>query len=162
VKNVVRVYFADYDQDNTRYGEVRDEAALAAWGEAAAELDLRYQSPVVLENPEVAQLLAERLLQRLSSPWEVVALDTWLEGARCEMGDTLAVTAPFHGFNREEFTVFGKTVDLKRRRVSLKLARPFGLTWALAVDAEGSGHDAYAIDQAGRLDPNWTARAYAG
>jgi len=162
VKNLVRVYWADYDQDNTRYCEVRDEAAIAAWGEASLDLDLRYDAPVVLENSEVAQLLAARLLQRLASPWEVVHLETWLEGARLEIGDTLAVTSPFHGFTREEFAVFGKTVDLKRRRVALDLARPFGLAWAWAVDAPGSDYDASAIDQGTRLDANWNYRAYAG
>jgi len=161
VKNLVRVYWADYDQDNTRYCELRDETALAAWGEAAVDLDLRYDAPVVLENAEVAQLLAARLLQRLSSPWEMVHLETWLEGARLEIGDTLAVTSPFHGFTREEFTVFGKTVDLKKRRVSLDLARPIGLAWSWAVDVEGSDYDASAIDQGNRLDANWDHRGYA-
>ena len=162
VKNLVRVYWADYDQDNSRYLEARNDGAVTAWGEAAVDVDLRYNGPVVLENPAVAQLLAERLLKRLSSPWEVVRLDTWLEGARLEIGDTLAVTSPFHGFTKEEFTLFGKTLDLKRQRVTLNLARPFGLTWAWAVDAPGSDYDAYAIDQASKLDANWSYRAYAG
>lgn len=161
VRNLVRLCFADYDQDNTKYCEVRDEAAVAAWGEAALDVDLRYDQPVILEDPEVAQLLAARLLKRLSSPWEVVHLDTWLEGARLEIGDTLAVTSPFHGFTREGFTVFGKSVDLKKGRVNLDLARPFGPTWAWAVDVEGTAYDASALDQASPLDGDWTRRAYA-
>jgi len=161
-KNLVRVYYADYDQDNSRYCEARDNAAVAAWGETSTDVDLRYGSPVVLEDPHVAQLLAARLLQRLSSPWEVVDLTTWLEGARLEIGDTLAVTSPFHGFTQEEFTVFGKSVDLAARRVSLNLARPFTNTCAWAVDAEGTSYDADAIDQDNNLDANWANRAYAG
>jgi hypothetical protein len=162
VKNLVRVYYADYDQDNSRYCESRDSAAVAAWGEAAVDVDLRYGSPVVLENPEVAQLLTARLLPRLSSPWEVVDLETWLEGARLEIGDTLAVTSPFHGYTQEEFAVFGKSVDLEARRVSLNLARPFTNTGAWAVDAAGSDYDADAIDEDNKLDANWAKRAYAG
>ncbi len=68
LKNLVRVFYADYDQDNSRYLEARDDQAVAAWGEAAVDVDLRYDAPVVLENPEVAELLATRLLKRLSSP----------------------------------------------------------------------------------------------
>jgi hypothetical protein len=161
-KNLVRVYYGDYDQDNSRYCEARDAAAVAAWGEAATDVDLRYDSPVILEDPAVAQLLASRLLQRLSSPWEEVDLDTWLEGARLEIGDTLAVTSPFHGFAQDEFTVYGKSVDLAARRVSLNLARPFVSNWAWAVEAEGSGYDSEAIDQENKLDANWAQRAYAG
>jgi len=162
VKNLVRIYYADYDQDNSRYLEVRDDQAVAAWGEAAVDVDLRYDAPVVLEDPQVARLIATRLLQRLSSPWEVVDLTTWLEGARLEIGDTLAVTSPFHGFTQEEFTVFGKSVDLEARRVSLNLARPFVKTWAWAVDAAGSSYDAFAIDEDNNQDPAWANRAYAG
>jgi hypothetical protein len=162
VKNLVRVYYGDYDQDNSRYLEARDDQAVAAGGEAALDVDLRYGAPVILEDPAVAQLLATRLLKRLSSPWEVVDLTTWLEGARLEIGDTLAVTSPFHGFTQEEFTVFGKSVDLEARRVSLNLARPFINTWAWAVDAAGSGYDAYAIDQDNNLDAAWASRSYAG
>ena len=89
-------------------------------------------------------------------------LDTWLEGARLEIGDTLAVTSPFHGFAQEEFSVFGKSIDLAARRVSLNLARPFAGNWAWAVDLEGSGYDSDAIDQDNKLDANWADRAYAG
>jgi hypothetical protein len=162
VKNLVRLYYADYNQDNSRYLEARDEAAIAAWGEAAVDVDLRYDAPVVLEDPQVAQLLAGRLVKRLSSPWEVVNLETWLEGARLEIGDTLAVTSPFHGFTEEGFTVFGKAVDLAGRRVRLNLARPFQNTWAWAVEDPGSDYDSYAIDEAINLDSNWSYRAYAG
>jgi len=125
-------------------------------------VDLRYGAPVVMENPDAARLVAARLLDRLSAPWEVVDLETWLEGVRLEIGDTVALTSPFHGYRQEEFTVFGKSVDLKRRRVRVNAARPFTLTWALAVDAAGSGNDAYAIDEPSSLDPNWPSRAYAG
>ena len=161
-KNLVRLYFADYNQDNSRYCEARDGAKIAALGEAAVDLDLRYGSRVVLEDPAVGQLLATRLLQRLSSPWEVVDLDTWLEGARLEIGDTLAITSPFHGYAQEEFSIYGKSVDLEARRVSLNLARPFTSTGAWAVDAGGTGYDADAIDQDNKLDVNWNNRSYAG
>ena len=161
-KNLVRLYFADYNQDNSRYCEARDSAKIASLGEAAVDLDLRYSSRVVLEDPAVGQLLAARLLQRLSSPWEVVDLDTWLEGARLEIGDTLAITSPFHGYTREEFSVYGKSVDLEARRVSLNLARPFTNTCAWAVDAAGTTYDADAIDQDNKLDANWNNRSCAG
>jgi hypothetical protein len=160
-KNVVRVFFADYDRDNSKYCEARDEAAVGRWGEQAMDLDCRYGSPVVLENPEVAQLLAARLLKRLSTPWDAVQADTWLEGARVELGDILAPSSDFHGMTQEEFTVSGKAVDLSRRRVQFDLARPAVWTWAWAGDAQGNGHEAYAIDQAGEYDENWAFRAYA-
>ncbi len=134
-KNVVRLFFADYDRDNSKYCEVREEAAVGRWGEAAIDLDFRYGGPVILENPEVARLLAERLLKRLSSPWDTLQVETWLEGARVEVGDVLAVSSDFHGLEHEEFTVFGKTLDFRRRRVRLEAARPAPWTWAWAVDA---------------------------
>lgn len=160
-KNVVRVFFADYDRDNSKYCEVRDEAAVSQWGEVPLDLDFRYGSPVILENPEVAQLLAERLLKRLSVSWDAVHLETWLEGARVELGDILAASSDFHGLDQEEFSVFGKTLDLKRRRVQFDLARPAAWTWAWAVDASAGDYKAYAIDQASEYDDNWSSRAYA-
>ncbi len=44
-KNLVRVLYANYDQDNTKYAEAREDAAISAWGEAALDLDCRYGSP---------------------------------------------------------------------------------------------------------------------
>lgn len=160
-KNVVRLFFADYDRDNSKFCEARDEAAVSRWGESALDVDCRYGSPVVLENPEVAHLLAERLLQRLSAAWEAVHLETWLEGARVELGDILAASSAFHGLDQEEFAVFGKTLDLKRRRVQFDLARPAAWTWAWAVDAAAGDYEAYAIEQASPYDENWDSRAYA-
>ncbi len=162
MKNLVRLRFADYDRDNSKYVEARDEEAIAAWGEQAVDLDFRETGPVILENPDMAQLLADRLLRRLSRPWELVELTTWLEGVRLEVGDTVALTSDFHGLAQEEFTVFGKTLDLKRRQVQVNLARPWNSSWAWAVDAEDSGYDNYAIDQASAYDPNWPYRASAG
>ncbi len=81
LKNLVRVLYADYDQDNDKYAEAREAAAISAWGEAALDLDCRYGSGVVLEDPEVAQLLASRLLARLAAPRELAEVSTWLEGA---------------------------------------------------------------------------------
>ncbi len=124
LKNVVRLRYANFDQDPEKYVEARDESAVNAWGEQAVDLDFRYGSPVILEDPETGELLARRLLRRLSVPWDLVQLTTWLEGARLELGDTVAVTSGFHGLSGEEFTVFGKTVDLGKRRVELELARP--------------------------------------
>jgi len=161
LKNLVRLRYADYDRDPAKYAEARDEEAVAARGEAAMDLDFRYGGPVVLENPQVAQVLAARLLQRLSAPWEQAEVVTWLEGARVEMGDAVAISSDFHGLRQEEFTVFGKEVDLSRRRVRLNLSRPLNLSWSWAVDSSGSAQDSWAIDQASAYDPNWNYRAYA-
>jgi hypothetical protein len=160
-KNVVRLYFADYDRDNSKYYEARDEAAVSRWGEVAADLDFRYGGPVILENPEVARVLAERFLKRLAVPWDCLQAETWLEGARVELGDVVAVSSDFHGLEREEFTVFGKTLDLRRRRVHLDAARPAPWTWAWAVDAATGAQEAGAIDQDSSYDENWEYRAYA-
>jgi len=154
IVNRVRLRYADYDQDNARYAEAVDQQALQAWGERALDLDCRYGAPVILENPDLAQLLADRLLQRLASPWDHLSLDTWLEGARVEVGDSVAVTSAFHGLEAEEYAVFGKTVDLGGRRVRLELGRPLNRPWALAVDAAGTDYDNYAIDQASPYDAN--------
>ena len=103
-KNLVRVLYADYDQDNDKYAEAREAAAISAWGEAALDLDCRYGSAVVLEDPGVAQLLASRLLARLAAPRELAEVSTWLEGVRLELGDTVALSSDFHGLDQEEFT----------------------------------------------------------
>ncbi len=162
VKNLIRMKYADYDQDNSRFVEIRDEAAITAWGEAPLVVDCRYGGPVVVENPETANLLATRLLKRLRTPWETLDLTTWLEGARIEIGDTVAVSADFHGLAEEEFTVFGKTLDLKRRQVHLNLARPLDCSWAWAVETAGSSYDSFAIDQPSQYDANWSFKALAG
>jgi len=161
-KNLVRLRYADYDQDNTKYAETRETAAINTWGERAVDLDFRYGSPVILENPDIAGLLASRLLKRLSTPWELLELETWLEGLRLEVGDSLALSSDFHGLDQEEFTVFGKTIDLKKRQVRLNLGRPLNYSWAWAVETAGSNFDNYAIDQASPYDANWTFRAFAG
>jgi hypothetical protein len=162
LKNRVRLRFADYDRDNSKYAEVQDQAAITAWGEQAVDLDCRYGRPVILENPDTAKLLADRLLKRLSTPWETVELTTWLEGLRTELGDTVAISSDFHGLAAEEFTVHGKAVDLARRQVHLSLARPVQTAWSWAVDADGSPYDSSAIDQPCSLDSNWPYRSYAG
>jgi hypothetical protein len=156
------VLFADYDQDNGKYAEARAEAAIDAWGEQALELDCRYGSPVVLEEPEMAQLLADRLLARLAAPRELAEVETWLEGVRLELGDTVAVSSDFHGLDQAEFIVRGKDLDLGKRSVRLSLDRPLNASWSWAVDAPGSDHDAWAIDAASAYDANWTWRAEAG
>ncbi len=161
LKNVVRLRYADFDQDPQKYVEVRDEAAIAIWGEQAADLDFRYGAPVILEDPQVAQLLVQRLLKRLSMPWERAQLTTWLEGVRVELLDTVAVDSDFHGMVQEEFLVFGKTLDLQARRVELELARPAGPPPAWAVDA-AFGDESWAIDLASPYDPDWPQRAWAG
>lgn len=124
VRNVIRLRFADFDRNPASYAEEREEAAVRAWGEQVLDVDCRYGAPVIVEDPETARLIARRLLTRLSLPWEMVHLTTWLEGVRLEVGDTVALTSDFHGFQGEEFILFGKTVDLNRRRVELELARP--------------------------------------
>ena len=89
-------------------------------------------------------------------------METWLEGLRLELGDTVAVNSDFHGLSQAEFTLFGKEVDLGRRSVRLSLTRPLDYSWSWAVDAAGSEYDAYAIDQNSPYDPNWPSRARAG
>jgi len=158
-KNLVRVLYADYDQDNSKYAEARVTAAVSAWGEAALELDCRYGSPVILEDPEVAQLLASRLLQRLAAPRELAEAETWLEGVRLELGDTVAVSSDFHGLDQAEFTVSGKDLDLTGRTVRLSLDRPLNTIRSWAVDAPGSANDVWAIDVASSFDSNWAFRA---
>ena len=161
-KNLVRVLYADYDQDNHKYAEAREAAAISAWGEAALDLDCRYGSPVVLEDPEAAQLLASRLLQRLAAPRKLVEVETWLEGVRLELGDTVAISSDFHGLDQEEFSVSGKDLDLGGRSVRLSLDRPLNTSWSWAVDAPGSAYDAWAIDVASSFDVNWAFRAEGG
>ena len=161
-KNLVRVLYADYDQDNDKYAEAREAAAISAWGEAALDLDCRYGSAVALEDPGVAQLLASRLLARLSAPRELAEVDTWLEGVRLELGDTVALSSDFHGLDQEEFTVRGKDLDLGGRSVRLSLDRPLNNSWSWAVGAPGSASDSWAIDVASSYDGNWAFRAEAG
>jgi len=161
LKNLVRLRYADYDRDPAKYAEARDEEAVAARGEAAVDVDFRYGGSVILENPDVAQLLAARLLKRLSVPWEQVEVETWLEGVRVEMGNAVELSSDFHGLCRQEFSLFGKEVDLSRRRVRLNLNRPLNLAWSWAVDSPGTAQDSWAIDQASTYDPNWKYRAYA-
>jgi len=158
-KNLVRVLYADYDQDNSKYAEARAAAAISAWGEAALDLDFRYGAPVILEDPETAQLLVSRLLARLAAPRELAEVETWLEGVRLELGDTVAVSSDFHGLDQAEFTVSGKDLDLGGRRVRLSLDRPLNTSWFWAVDAPGSADDAWAIDVASAYDANWAYRA---
>ena len=158
----MRVLYADYDQDNDKYAEAREAAAISAWGEAALDLDCRYGCAVVLEDPEVAQLLASRLLARLAAPRELAEVETWLEGVRLELGDTVALSSDFHGLDQEEFTVSGKDLDLGGRSVRLSLDRPLNTSWSWAVDAPGSAEDAWAIDVASSYDVNWAFRAEAG
>jgi hypothetical protein len=158
-KNLVRVLYADYYQDNRKYAEARETAAISAWGEQALELDCRYGSPVILEDPEMAQLLASRLLTRLAAPRELAEVETWLEGVRLELGDTVAVSSDFHGLDQAEFTVSGKDLDLGGRTVRLSLDRPLNTSRSWAVDAPGSADDGRAIDVASSFDVNWAFRA---
>jgi hypothetical protein len=161
-KNLIRVLYANYDQDNTKYAEAREQAAINAAGEAALDMDCRYGSPVILEDPEVAQLLASRLLARLATPRELAEVETWLEGVRLELGDIVAVTSDFHGLDQDEFTVSAKELDLGGRSVRLSLDRPLNTSWYWAVDAPGSAYDGWAIDVASSFDANWAFRAEAG
>ncbi len=162
LKNLVRVRYGDYDRDNSKYAEARDDTAVSARGEQALDLDFRYGGPVVLEDPQVAQTLAARLLQRLAAPWEAAEVETWLEGARLELGDTVAVSSDFHGLDQAEFTLFAKDLDLGRRRVTLSLKRPLNNACAWAADLTGGPCESWAIDQASSYDANWDFRAYVG
>jgi len=161
-KNLVRVFYADYDQDNSKYAEAREAEAIGVWGESPLDLDCRYGAPVILEDPEAARLLASRLLTRLASPRELAEVETWLEGVRLELGDVVAVTSDFHGLDREEFTLRGKDLELGGRRVRLSLDRPLNRSWSWAVDASGSAWDAWAIEVASSSDAHWAFRAEAG
>lgn len=158
--NLVQLRYANFDRDSSNYYEARDQAAIDHWGEQALDLDFRYGSPVILEDPAAAQLLATRLLQRLASPQETVEVETWLEGVRVELGDTAAVSSDFHGWDHEEFIVLGRDLDLGQRRVRLKLSRPLDRTDPFIVDVGGSPSDAWAIDQGSSWDENWDFRAY--
>ncbi len=75
------------------------------------------------------------------------------------MGDTVAVSSDFHGWDREEFTVMGKDLDLGRRRVQLKLSRPHDRSESWAVDAAGSAWDAWALDLDSPWEAQWSFRA---
>ncbi|MCX5890970.1 MAG: hypothetical protein NTY36_16220 [Deltaproteobacteria bacterium] len=158
--NLVRLRYADYDQDSSKYFEARDQAAIDNWGEQALDLDFRYGSTVIMEDPGLARLLCTRLLQRLAPPLEAAEVETWLEGVRIELGDTVAVSSDFHGWDREEFTVLGKNLDLGRRRVQLKLSRTMDCADSWAVAAAGSAFDAWAIDLNSSWDDHWDSRAY--
>ena len=158
--NLVRLRYADYDRDSSQYVEASDPAAMESSGEQARDVDCRYGAPVILEEAETARLLAARLLQRLAAPLESAEVETWLEGVRIELGDTVAVTSDFHGWDQEEFTVQGKDLDLGRRRVRLNLSRPLDRVDSWAVEVAGSANDAWAIDQASSWDEHWDSRAY--
>ncbi|RJR38675.1 MAG: hypothetical protein C4567_12400 [Deltaproteobacteria bacterium] len=160
LKNLVRVRYGDYDRDNSKYAEAKDQALIDELGELPGDIDLKYGSPVITEDPQLAATLAERKLARLSPPREIADLETWLEGARLELGDPVAVSSDFHGFDQEEFTLFAKNLSLDQRRVKLRLWRPIAYPAAWAVDDTGTAYDSYAIDLAGEGDPNWCYRAY--
>lgn len=160
LKNLVRVRYGDYDRDNSKYAESKDQPLIDELGELPGDIDLQYGSPVITEDPQLAALLAERKLARLSAPRELADLETWLEGARLELGDPVAVTSNFHAFDQEEFRVYAKNLSLDQRRVKLRLWRPIAYPAAWAVDDVGTDYDCYAIDQAGPGDPNWSYRTY--
>lgn len=161
LKNLVRVQYADYDRDNSKYAEVKDQALIDEMGEVSTTIDLRYGQPVVTEDPQMAATLAQRLLERLSAPRETVEAETWLEGARIELGDTVAISSEFHGFEETAFECFGKAVNLGGRRARLTLVRQIRYPNAWAVDSAGTDYDSYAIDVASSEDANWAYRAYA-
>ena len=100
----------------------------------------------------MAQLLASRLLARLAAPRELAEVETWLEGVRLELGDTVAVSSDFHGLDQEEFTVSRQGPGPGGRSVRLSLDRPLNTSWSWAVDAPGSARDAWAIDLASSYD----------
>jgi hypothetical protein len=160
LKNLIRVRYADYDRDNNKYIQVHNPAMVAELGELPVDLDLRYGRRVVTEDPQMALLLAQRLLARQSVPREIAQVETWLEGARLEIGDTVAVTSRFHGYDNSEFQCAGKTVSLDQQRVRLQLFRQVGYVQAWAVDGSGTDFDSYAIGQNSSGDPDWPNRAY--
>ncbi|MFP3866868.1 MAG: phage tail protein [Desulfobacteraceae bacterium] len=161
LKNLVRVQYADYDQDNCKYAEAKDPALIDELDEISTNIDLRYGRPVVTEDANLAATLAQRLLARLSAPRETAEVETWLEGARIELGDTVAISSDFHGLEQTEFECFGKAVQLGQRRTRLTLARQISYTNAWAVDSGGTAYDSCAIDSNNSEDKNWPYRAYA-
>ncbi|MBW2135912.1 MAG: hypothetical protein JRG72_11940 [Deltaproteobacteria bacterium] len=161
LKNLVRVQYADYDRDNSKYAEAKDQTLIDELDEISTTIDLRYGQPVVTEDANLAATLAQRLLARLSAPRETAEVETWLEGARIELGDTVAISSDFHGLEQTEFECFGKAIDLGQRRTRLTLARQIRYPNAWAVDSAGTDYDSYAIDTNSPEDPNWANRAYA-
>ncbi len=160
VKNVVRVMYADYDQDNSSYAEARQNDLIGELGELPLELDLRYGGTVISEDPTMARILAHRLLERRSQPREIVRAETWLEGARIELGDTVALSSDFHDLDQAEYQCFGKTVSLDTGRVQLDLLRQVSYRSCWAVDAGGTVYDAFAIDGGDPEGPDRPYRAH--
>ena len=152
--------YGDYDHDNRKYAEAKAQALIDELGELPDDLDLKYGSPVITEDPQLAALLAERRLARLSAPMEFADLVTWLEGVRLEVGDEVAISSDFHCFDQSEFKCYGHQKSLNQRRVKLRLRRQVDYPTAWAVEGDGTGYDAFAIDQAGPGDPDWSSRAY--
>jgi hypothetical protein len=161
VKNLVRVFYADYDQDNSRYWEAGTRPQWRPGGRP------RWMWTCAMTRRWCVKI------RKWPSFWPSACCSacpppgkwwTWKPGSKApvEIGDTLAVTSPFHGFDQEEFRGVRQGRGPESRRVSLNLARPFRSTWAWAVDAPGSDYDSHAIDQPSKLDENWAFRTYAG
>jgi len=160
LRNKISVFYGDYNRNNTLYHEVKNQALIDALGELPKTIDLQYGSAVITENPEMAATLADRLLQRLSAPRETVEIDAWLEAARIDLNDTVAISSDFHGFDRTEFTCFGRRTDFARGKVSLVLSRRIDYPQFWAVEDVGTDYDSYAIDADTPVDPNWSSRGY--
>jgi len=160
VKNLVRIRYAKYDQDNSHYAEARQENLIEELGPLPVDLDLRYGRSVICEDPVMAAVLAQRLLARQSHPRELVTAQTWWEGARIELGDTVALTSDFHNLDQTEYQCCGKTLSPDTGRVQLQLQRRISYRSAWAVDASGTAYDAAAIDAQDPESLDWPYRSY--
>ena len=123
VANKVRVLFGNFMQDNNYYAEAENAVLIALQGENPTEIDLRYGNPVITESMTMATLLAERFLAYMVKPVEQIEVTTWLEGIRAIVGENLNPKSAFHGYNTDEFFLIGKTINLDKKRVSLKAIR---------------------------------------
>ena len=121
--NKIRVLFGDFMRDKAYYKEVENSNLIALRGEIPREIDLRYGNPVITEDSQTAQLLADRALTYFSKPWEMLEAIFWLEALTIKLGETVAVTSDFHSYDQDEFFCLSKLINLERKRVTLNLIR---------------------------------------
>jgi hypothetical protein len=121
--NKIRVLFGDFMRDKAYYKEAEDSGLIDLRGEIPREIDLRYGNPVITEDYQTAQLLADRALAYFSKPVEHLEVDAWLEALRIKVGETVAVSSDFHGYDKDEFFCYSKLINLQRRRVTLNMIR---------------------------------------
>ncbi|HAY23184.1 MAG TPA: hypothetical protein DCY27_13685 [Desulfobacterales bacterium] len=161
LKNLGKVFFADYRQNQSSYREIADASTIDLIGCQPVEIHLEYGQPVITEDPGMAEALARLLIERFSSPKELVDLETWMEGARIELKDNILINSKFHGYDNEPFVCYRKKIDLDKKRISLQLVRNVRYLPAWGEDLEGGEYGCYAIDTAVASDLHWNFRTYA-